>query len=540
MRGPKPRSFLLSLFLSVLTSSCSTASVPTDREIDELVRTGLAFPEIYDIVEVRKTNGFQKQHNIYIADIEYDIQFKKGLFEAQKLLAREMERQHPLAGLMGSIFSAPALLLEFGQFDAGDRVTRAAKITFINTEKGWRIDQVQPVAGRPMENAPPGNPVRLTADEAKALDQGLSEAFDGNPPKWHTLAALCQTAVIRGHCGPGPQDKDWSFQAWYAHLEKRLHPKLDRVLFWQKERVSMVSFVDRAGKLRLLFSVPSERHKEVRIVLNSGSRTRELHPEQVDHQVHILDDDIGLVFDFNIAPGGPPHFTVDTGRANTEYEKRLIDIDADDAFKQRRKFFTVAGVLRDQVRHPPAKTGDDLIEEQKLIAQQAERDQAYTKLRPIYEKYRTAIVGALAKHGLCGFGTGRRARDIDCRKQNDDPLQRGGRLAIWVESTARRPSATPGLDLPRTGASFHFWHSYPNANQLDIVSFIHPSERTGPTYENMEPAMWSFIQDYFAIFGIGENLLRECAAGTRLNREIGPFRFSCSPRMQEIKLSASW
>ena len=501
MGAPKLRSFLLSPLLLLLLAGCSSASAPTDREIDDLVRAGLAWPEVYDILDVRKTNGFRKQDNIYIADVEYGLQFKKSLFAAQKLLAREMERHHPLAGLLGGMFSGPALLIEFGQFDAGDRVTRAAKITFIKTEKGWQIDQVQPVPGRPLQNAPPGNPARLAADESRALDLHLSEAFGGSPPKWRTLAALCGMAVIRGHCGPGPQEKSWSSQAWYAHLEKRLHPKLDRVLLWQNDRASMISFVDRAGKLRLLFAAPSGRFDEVRIMLSSGRERKILQAEQVDEHVHIMDDDIGLVFDY--AMGGPPRFAIDTGRENT---KMLGYIDADDAFTQRRKFFAATGVLREQDRHPPPKTGADLAEEQRLIAQEAERNTVYAKLRPIHEKYRSAIVDVLTKHGLCGFGSpGVSPRTIACKDKKDDAVERRSGFSFGLDSADRKAGGIFG-----SSGIFGFSHEYPHAKSYGLRTFIFSNEPTRVTFASIGPAMWSFIRDYYAIFGVGEDLLRAC------------------------------
>lgn len=113
---------------------------PGDDEIESLVRNDVLSEGLGDLFRLEnftRTNGFRESDNVYIVDVEYDLVFQKSFVE----VVREI-RQDPTGpqyGVFGSKLILTAIQSNFGQFEAGDKIHKAEKITLHNTEKGWRL-----------------------------------------------------------------------------------------------------------------------------------------------------------------------------------------------------------------------------------------------------------------------------------------------------------------------------------------------------------------------------------------------------------------
>ncbi len=130
----------------LLLSACSGkyfhahSEKPSDTEIETQVIESLLSgwgDEMYNIENFKKVDGFKKDIKTYIAYIEYDIVFKvdhKTFRKGMKL--KKESKESPLVSMFSMLFG----MLEFGSFEKGDRLTREWKVTFINAEKGWRIE----------------------------------------------------------------------------------------------------------------------------------------------------------------------------------------------------------------------------------------------------------------------------------------------------------------------------------------------------------------------------------------------------------------
>ncbi len=129
---------LFALFL--ILSGCS--GKPGDNEIEKQIVENLlrdGGDEIFQVENFKKTNGFEKDSKTYIADVKYDLVFKKGIKELAQQLKKES--QGTLFGAMGAGLGVMALQMQFGNFKAGHRVLKEEKVTFIKTENGWRISE---------------------------------------------------------------------------------------------------------------------------------------------------------------------------------------------------------------------------------------------------------------------------------------------------------------------------------------------------------------------------------------------------------------
>lgn len=122
------------VLLTLMLAACS--SKPDEQAIREQVTARLLSGErtaIFEVRNFRKSNGFPRDENTYIAEVEYDLYFKVGLREA----ARALQPQS------GSIFSAgvaSAMLgLTYGDFKAGDIQHRKERVQFVRSEQGWQL-----------------------------------------------------------------------------------------------------------------------------------------------------------------------------------------------------------------------------------------------------------------------------------------------------------------------------------------------------------------------------------------------------------------
>ena len=126
------------LLLSVLLAACS--GVPDDKDIETMVRTTLltdGLDDLFTMENFNKANGFRESDNVYIVDVEYDLVFQKSFIDVVREIRKDPTG--PQYGMFGSKFILTAIQSNFGQFETGDRIHKAEKITLHKTEKGWQV-----------------------------------------------------------------------------------------------------------------------------------------------------------------------------------------------------------------------------------------------------------------------------------------------------------------------------------------------------------------------------------------------------------------
>ena len=126
------------LFLSILLlAGCSNK--PSDSDISAQISQVLlanGADEFFTVDEVQKTNGFEKNKDTYIADIQYTLTFKVNADEAKAKLKQSGSLQDMMQMMMYQ--------MQYGDFKAGAHITKEEKVTFIHTENGWQIQPQQP------------------------------------------------------------------------------------------------------------------------------------------------------------------------------------------------------------------------------------------------------------------------------------------------------------------------------------------------------------------------------------------------------------
>lgn len=122
---------IILLALMFIFVGCLDSGKPSDSEIKTQALTQIATKDsekIFSIENFKKTNGFEKDEKTYIADIQYDVVFKKSL--------REIEKEF-------GIFASTAIGVKFGNFKTGHRATNKQKATLIKKESGWVISSIE-------------------------------------------------------------------------------------------------------------------------------------------------------------------------------------------------------------------------------------------------------------------------------------------------------------------------------------------------------------------------------------------------------------
>lgn len=117
---------------------------PRDDEIESLVRNDVlteGLGDLFRLENLSRTNGFRESDNVYIVDVEYDLVFQKSFVEVVREI--RADPTGPQYGVFGSKLILTAIQSSFGQFEAGDRIHKAEKVTLHNTEKGWRLARRQ-------------------------------------------------------------------------------------------------------------------------------------------------------------------------------------------------------------------------------------------------------------------------------------------------------------------------------------------------------------------------------------------------------------
>jgi len=127
--------YIMYLFMVFLLVGC--AGKPSDGEVKKQIIASILSDggeKTFNVENYEKINGYEKDSNTYVADVKYDLVFKKGMKE----IAQELKQQAK-GSPFGAGLGVMVLQMQFGNFEAGHRVTNDEEITFIKTEKGWRI-----------------------------------------------------------------------------------------------------------------------------------------------------------------------------------------------------------------------------------------------------------------------------------------------------------------------------------------------------------------------------------------------------------------
>ncbi|MEW6765106.1 MAG: hypothetical protein AB1344_04890 [Pseudomonadota bacterium] len=127
------------LAFAVLLTACS--GKPSVDELEKLVSIELnatGGDAIYTIENFTKVNGYEKDDRHYVAEVSYDLVFRKSLqdvaVEAERAPGGPLDKMTKGMGLV-------TLGLLYGDFKAGDRLPQKKALTLIKTENGWRIDK---------------------------------------------------------------------------------------------------------------------------------------------------------------------------------------------------------------------------------------------------------------------------------------------------------------------------------------------------------------------------------------------------------------
>jgi hypothetical protein len=132
------RLFLL-ILLTVFLSAC-TEVVPKANEIEIMVRDNLltdGLGDLFVMKNFKKVNGFRESDNVYIVDVEYDLEFQKSFIDVVKEI--RANPTGPQYGMFGSKLVLSAIQSNFGQFDVGDKIHKVEKVRLHNTENGWQL-----------------------------------------------------------------------------------------------------------------------------------------------------------------------------------------------------------------------------------------------------------------------------------------------------------------------------------------------------------------------------------------------------------------
>ena len=127
------------LLISLVLVACS--GKPSDRQIEQLVSEAILSDggaETYSISNFEKTNGLAKTEQLYIADVRYQLTFKKGFEELSDQVINKPSAS-PFE-TVGAGFKLMTMRMQFGDFKAGDSITKEDRVQLVKTEQGWRLD----------------------------------------------------------------------------------------------------------------------------------------------------------------------------------------------------------------------------------------------------------------------------------------------------------------------------------------------------------------------------------------------------------------
>lgn len=124
--------FLTIILLAIALTACS--GKPSDGDIKaQYIENAMKGkdPSLSGIENFEKVNGFQKDERTYIADVKFDVIFKKSFDEVAKETKRDF----------GGMLKLTALEETMGRFKAGHKISYEDKLTFTKTEKGWILNR---------------------------------------------------------------------------------------------------------------------------------------------------------------------------------------------------------------------------------------------------------------------------------------------------------------------------------------------------------------------------------------------------------------
>jgi hypothetical protein len=130
----------------LLLSACTSA--PGDSEVTAQVLPLLIPSNMQTIAEIKnlhKGNGFEIDENTYAVDIDYQILFKKSFAELAKPADEAIQAQSGKADILAGVanffngLNLISLNMAYGDFKAGDKVSKHERVTFIKTENGWML-----------------------------------------------------------------------------------------------------------------------------------------------------------------------------------------------------------------------------------------------------------------------------------------------------------------------------------------------------------------------------------------------------------------
>lgn len=90
---------------------------------------------IFIFENFHKINGLATNDGRYIVEVSYDLVFRKGLHD----LTQELHTSDSPLVALGAGLEIMAQLLQYGQFEAGERLPCHEKYTLVKTEQGWRL-----------------------------------------------------------------------------------------------------------------------------------------------------------------------------------------------------------------------------------------------------------------------------------------------------------------------------------------------------------------------------------------------------------------
>ncbi|MBN2643916.1 MAG: hypothetical protein JXR59_00395 [Desulfuromonadaceae bacterium] len=128
---------LILLFITLLWG-CDRA--PNDEQLRRQIGARVLQneqAELFSLENFHKMNGFKRDDGSYIAQVSYDLVFRKSAEE----WAEELEQNAssaPLAALGHSV-AFMGQVMQYGNFKAGQRITREEKYRLVKTEQGWRL-----------------------------------------------------------------------------------------------------------------------------------------------------------------------------------------------------------------------------------------------------------------------------------------------------------------------------------------------------------------------------------------------------------------
>jgi hypothetical protein len=133
------------LLVTTLATLCACSNKPSDSTIRSLLSPP-GTDKLYEIEDLKKTNGLQKDDHTYVASVHYNIVFKKGLedFMSSNGAASSgvSAKDAVLVGyMMGRALASTAA----GGGTLGDIVKAGGhasvddEITLVKTDNGWQL-----------------------------------------------------------------------------------------------------------------------------------------------------------------------------------------------------------------------------------------------------------------------------------------------------------------------------------------------------------------------------------------------------------------